>query len=83
MALTEEECRDIYRATQETGKQITVGFNRRYAPSYVELKKLLRRRAGPGVISCRINSQVFPVLTGWPIRPLAGLFWARLVISWT
>ncbi len=71
MALTEEECRDIYRATQETGKQITVGFNRRYAPSYVELKKLLRRRAGPGVISCRINS---PGISGsyWMADPAIG-----------
>ena len=28
----------------ETGKQLTVGFNRRYAPYYVEVKKQLSRR---------------------------------------
>jgi predicted dehydrogenase/threonine dehydrogenase-like Zn-dependent dehydrogenase len=71
MALTEEECRNIYRATQETGKQITVGFNRRYAPCYVELKKLLRQRTGPSVISCRINS---PGISGsyWMADPASG-----------
>ena len=71
MALTEEECRDIYRATKENGKQITVGFNRRYAPSYTELKSVLRRRTGPAVISCRINS---PGISGayWMADPAIG-----------
>jgi len=59
------------------------GSTARYAPSYVELKKLLRRRAGPGVISCRINS---PGISGSLLdgrSAIGGLFWARLVISWT
>ena len=28
MALTQEECRELSRAVEETGKQLTVGFNR-------------------------------------------------------
>jgi predicted dehydrogenase/threonine dehydrogenase-like Zn-dependent dehydrogenase len=56
MAITEHECRALCRAVEETGKQITVGFNRRFAPFYVEQKKVLARRAGPAVINCRMSS---------------------------
>ena len=56
MALKEDECRDLYHAVQESGKQLTVGFNRRFAPFYVPLKEHLARRSSPAVISCRVNS---------------------------
>lgn len=71
MAITVEECRALYRAVQETGKQLTVGFNRRFAPFYAEQKKLLSRRAGPAVINCRMNS---PGLAGdsWAANPAFG-----------
>ncbi len=71
MALTEEECREIYAEVEQSGKLLTVGFNRRYAPSYLELKKQLRRRSGPAVISCRVNS---PGISGayWMADPAIG-----------
>jgi predicted dehydrogenase/threonine dehydrogenase-like Zn-dependent dehydrogenase len=71
MALTEEECRGICRAVQETGRQLSVGFNRRFAPYYRELKRLLERRAGPAVIHCRVNS---PGISGsyWMADPATG-----------
>jgi predicted dehydrogenase len=71
MALTEQECVDLHRAVQETGKQLTVGFNRRFAPFYVELKKALSRRSSPAVMSCRINS---PGISGayWMADPAIG-----------
>lgn len=56
MALTEEECRSLWHAVGETGKQLTVGFNRRFAPSYVQLKQQIAHRTGPAVLNCRINS---------------------------
>ena len=56
MAITEDECRALHRAVEETGKQLTVGFNRRFAPFYVEQKKILARRTGPAVINCRMSS---------------------------
>src|SRR5204863_5950451 len=40
LALTEEECRCLCRAVDETGKHLTVGFNRRFGPAYSELRKL-------------------------------------------
>ena len=56
MAITEEECTRLVRAVQESGKQLTVGFNRRFAPFYRKLKDLLKKRSGPAVINCRVNS---------------------------
>ncbi len=71
MALTEQECRDLYQAVQETGKQLTVGFNRRYAPTYRTVKQQLAKRTGPAVLNCRINS---PGISGtyWMADPAIG-----------
>jgi predicted dehydrogenase len=71
MALNEDECRNLYQAVQESGKQLTVGFNRRFAPLYVPLKEHLRRRSSPAVISCRVNS---PGISGsyWMADPAIG-----------
>ncbi|HVG35213.1 MAG TPA: bi-domain-containing oxidoreductase [Pyrinomonadaceae bacterium] len=71
MALTEEECTKLARAVEQTGKQLTVGFNRRFAPFYLEQKKHLARRTSPAVINCRVNS---PYMTGsfWAADPAIG-----------
>jgi len=71
MALTDEECRQLRRAVAETGKQLTVGFNRRFAPYYLEQKRQLARRSGPAVINCRVNS---PGISGayWMADPEIG-----------
>jgi predicted dehydrogenase len=71
MALTEDECRTLYEDVEETGRQLTVGFNRRFAPFYVEMKRALARRTGPAVVNCRMNS---PGLVGsfWAADPAFG-----------
>ena len=71
MALTREECLEVYRAVQESGRQLTVGFNRRFAPDYLEQKRVLARRSGPAVINCRVNS---PGIAGsfWMADPAMG-----------
>lgn len=56
MALTEEECDALLKAERDSGRILQVGFNRRFAPIYTALKKKLVRRAGPAVLSCRVNS---------------------------
>jgi len=56
MAITEEEGRQVLQAVRETGRQLMVGFNRRFAPFYVAVKAEVSRRAGPVVINCRMNS---------------------------
>jgi predicted dehydrogenase len=71
MALTEQECRDLYRAVQESGRQLSVGFNRRFSPFYTRLKQHLARRTSPAVLQCRINS---PGISGsyWMADPGIG-----------
>jgi hypothetical protein len=64
MALAQEECRELYQAVEETGKQLTVGFNRRFAPQ-------IAKRNGPAVLNCRVYS---PAISGsyWMADPAAG-----------
>ncbi len=71
LALTLEECRRVHRALAGSGRYLTVGFNRRYAPLYKQLKSALARRGGPAVIQCRINS---PGISGsyWMADPAFG-----------
>jgi predicted dehydrogenase/threonine dehydrogenase-like Zn-dependent dehydrogenase len=71
MALTVQECRELCQAVQETGKVLTVGFNRRFAPYYIAVREQLRSRSGPAVINCRVNS---PGISGdyWMADPAIG-----------
>ena len=71
MALTQEECRQLYRAVTESDTQLTVGFNRRFAPYYLEMKRAIMQRTGPAVVNCRMNS---PGLSGsfWAADPAYG-----------
>jgi predicted dehydrogenase len=71
MALTQEECRELSQAVKETGNHLTVGFNRRYAPTYFTLKKQIAKRSGPAVLNCRVNS---PGISGsyWMADPAIG-----------
>jgi predicted dehydrogenase/threonine dehydrogenase-like Zn-dependent dehydrogenase len=71
MAINEDECRALCRAVEETGNQLTVGFNRRFAPFYIEQKNILARRAGPAVINCRMSSPGMSS-TYWMSDPAAG-----------
>jgi predicted dehydrogenase/threonine dehydrogenase-like Zn-dependent dehydrogenase len=71
MALTREECRSLCRAVEETGKHLTVGFNRRFAPYYLDFKRQLKRRNGAAVLNCRVNA---PGISGsyWMADPAIG-----------
>lgn len=71
MALTVEDCCNLYHAVQETGNLLTVGFNRRFSPYYSGVKDQLTRRTGPAVINCRVNS---PGISGsyWMADPAIG-----------
>jgi predicted dehydrogenase len=71
MALAEDECRELVQTVTKTGRHLTVGFNRRFAPDYVALKRHLTRRTSPAVISARVNS---PAIAGeyWMADPAIG-----------
>ena len=70
MAVTIDECREIYDAVQKSGKRLMVGFNRRFAPFYVEMKKNLAGRTSPVVISTRMNSP--GIENGWAAESSQG-----------
>ena len=71
MALTERECAELLTAVEETGRQLAVGFNRRFAPDYIALRDQLARRSGPAVLTARVNS---PGISGsfWMADPAIG-----------
>ena len=71
MALTVEQCRALYDAAQSPGRLLTVGFNRRFAPSYRDLKQQLKKASGPAVLNIRVNS---PGISGdyWMADPATG-----------
>ncbi|MEO5898235.1 MAG: bi-domain-containing oxidoreductase [Vicinamibacterales bacterium] len=71
MALTREECRSLEEAVRNTGRQLTVGFNRRFAPFYRAQKARLQSRSTPVVLNCRVNS---PGISGayWMADPAIG-----------
>jgi predicted dehydrogenase len=71
MAITEQECLDIHAAVRESGKLLTVGFNRRFSPFYKPFRERLHGRSAPAVVHCRVNS---PGISGdyWMADPAIG-----------
>jgi predicted dehydrogenase/threonine dehydrogenase-like Zn-dependent dehydrogenase len=70
MAVTIDECREIYEAVRQSGKRLMIGFNRRFAPYYREMKELLKNRTSPIVVSTRMNSP--GIEKGWAAEPEQG-----------
>lgn len=71
MAVTAAECRDIVDAERSSGRRVGVAFNRRFAPSYVRLKSSLAGRAGPVVMTARMNSPYMST-ESWMTDPATG-----------
>ncbi len=55
LALTHEELDEVIAAQQESGCQLMVGFNRRYSPLAIKMKKYFGNRAQPASISYCAN----------------------------
>jgi predicted dehydrogenase len=60
LATSYEECRQIVRAADESGRLCTVGFNRRFAPLIVRAKAALEGRTQPCVATYRVNAGALP-----------------------
>lgn len=56
LCVTREEFEEVKRVQAKTKSPILVGFNRRYAPLILELKKRMDRMDGPFVLNCRVNA---------------------------
>lgn len=61
LAMTEEELEEIKKTYLLSGKmQLMVGFNRRFAPAIIEIKKLFLKEQ-PKSIIIRVNSGIMPI----------------------
>ncbi len=71
LALDEAGLRDVLAAQAGSGKQLFVGYNRRFAPMTLALKELFANRRGPLVLSLRVNAGELPA-TSWVHDPREG-----------
>lgn len=71
MALTEEECSALAEAQRSSQRVLAVGFNRRFAPYYLEQRRVVAKRSSAAVVNCRVNS---PGISGsyWMADPSIG-----------
>jgi predicted dehydrogenase/threonine dehydrogenase-like Zn-dependent dehydrogenase len=60
LALNKEELENIIEVYKQSGKTITVGFNRRFAPLAVEMKKVLGNTNTPMNIVATMNAGFIP-----------------------
>jgi predicted dehydrogenase len=73
MALAEDELDDLLDAVEASGRVLQLGFNRRFAPTYQQLKErfALKTRRAPLVMAYRVNAgAVAP--TSWVVDPVQG-----------
>ncbi len=70
LCMTEKELEEVSTLQAQTGKMVMVGFNRRFAPLIVQLKKQLNNSL-PAAIHYRINAGVVPA-DHWTQDPTVG-----------
>jgi predicted dehydrogenase len=57
LALSEEQLRDIIDTVEATGNdRLMVGFNRRFAPLLLDMRRMWGAPAGPQVVNYRVNA---------------------------
>lgn len=56
LALTYEQCQEVYKAISSSKVNLTIGFNRRFSPLAQKVKRLAERRKSPMIINIRVNS---------------------------
>jgi predicted dehydrogenase/threonine dehydrogenase-like Zn-dependent dehydrogenase len=71
LALTLSDAEALAKLVREQNGLLTIGFNRRCAPSLMELQKILLRSPGPRQFLYRINAPVLPP-DHWLIDPEIG-----------
>ncbi|HWA40200.1 MAG TPA: bi-domain-containing oxidoreductase, partial [Gemmatimonadales bacterium] len=71
LALTEEELDRVLAAAERAGRMVMVGFNRRFAPHAVELRRELAGRAGPVALVLTVNAGAIP-RDHWTHSPVQG-----------
>lgn len=56
IALTYEQCQEVYKAINQSQVNLTIGFNRRFSPLAQRAKRIVEKRRNPVVVTCRVNS---------------------------
>jgi len=56
IALTYEQCKELYEAVSSSQVNLTIGFNRRLSPLAQKMKRLVEKRNNPMMINLRVNS---------------------------
>lgn len=56
IALTYEECKEVYETINKSGVNLVIGFNRRFSPLAQKVKKVVEKRKNPLMIIYRVNS---------------------------
>ncbi|MCU7550847.1 bi-domain-containing oxidoreductase [Chitinophagaceae bacterium LB-8] len=60
LAMTEEELEEINEYCLQNGRNVMVGFNRRFSPIAEELKKVFHNTVEPVVMNYRVNAGIIP-----------------------
>lgn len=71
MTLSSEEGRALLGQVERSGTLLTVGFNRRFSPHAVQLKRLLVPLGGPKTMVYRVNAGPLPP-DHWLLDPAEG-----------
>ena len=71
LALTMEDLDALEQAVAASSRQLTVGFNRRFAPLTQRLREQLKSRVGPAALVLTVNAGRIP-REHWVQHPIAG-----------
>jgi predicted dehydrogenase/threonine dehydrogenase-like Zn-dependent dehydrogenase len=71
MALNPGELEELLDAWRSSGRVLQVGFNRRFAPSYLRLKSAFASRRAPLVAAYRVNAGAVAA-SSWVVDPVEG-----------
>jgi polar amino acid transport system substrate-binding protein len=71
LALTDQELADVMAAAEKSSGVLAAGFNRRFAPQVRAIKDAFADRAGPLMMSYRVNAGTVPA-TSWLVGEQGG-----------
>jgi len=71
LCINREEFEEVKRLQAESKMPIVVGFNRRYAPLVLDMKRRMRKMDGPFVVNYRVNAG-FVSASRWSQDPNVG-----------
>ncbi len=71
MGITYQECLEVHDTARNSNLNYCIGFNRRYSPLIINVKKLIKERINPIIVNYRIASAFIPG-SHWVFDPQTG-----------